>query len=338
MFESMTLFLPSVTGIHALVPHPVLPSEALDVLRVALNVLVPGGAPFATYSELRNESWVQLHHEGNLRLAGLATGVCGEVFLDTVLLHLLWEVGATPEEAARVFERNRHKARVLAQYHEKLGGCWTDKGDGPIASYLQRVVNLRNRIAHGGHEPSAGDVESAQDAMMSLESFVAERVLENVARYPLTAFSLFGIDGLRSRGRYSRKTEAAIQSRAPLDWEGAFARWRYHFARVRGNGVDPGATPESLNLVWARYPDGSVRWFVHDRDARMASAVDGKAMVPEEVVRTLDELRVALEKENPPHPIYTDVRVEPTRLAEAAGNWVPEYELIPELSIQVPGW
>lgn len=46
---------------------------------------------FFTFSDLRREAMVALHRRGDYRSAVLATATAAEVFLDDLLLHLLWE-------------------------------------------------------------------------------------------------------------------------------------------------------------------------------------------------------------------------------------------------------
>jgi hypothetical protein len=74
-------------------------SEAqLDVLPIAAQQAAMGG--FTAYGEIRREGWVQRDIEGNHRLAGMLAGMGGEVLLDDLLKHLLWEGGSEPAAVA----------------------------------------------------------------------------------------------------------------------------------------------------------------------------------------------------------------------------------------------
>lgn len=334
-FESMYAFLPSRHSIRRRSRHPQLDEKTLDELQVAIDSIAPGGNPFSLYTELRNESWVQLHNEGNLRVAGIMTGVAAEVFLDTLLLHLMWEERRAPQEAAAVFEK-LHKNRVMSEYHSRLGGTWTDRGTSAISSYLTNVVYLRNRVAHAGYEPSYEQVMLAQNAVVELERYVGDLLTRQFKRWSLTCLSWTGTVGLAQRGIPAASVKMALQTNAEFDGWGTFDRWRQHFVRNRGGLQTPGSDPDQLQLLWVRTVDGKTHWFLADNATRMASSVDVDGVVSPEALDLIAKVQRALDESPPEVATRMDVRMLPGKLAKLSATWSPDYEVIPGERIFMP--
>lgn len=209
------IFRVNVFAAAADAAHPIFGETELERFGQTLDQL-SRRTPFDTYAEIRREGWVQRDYEGNTRLAGLLAGIAGEVLLDTLLLHVMWEEGDSPESAAAVFDNQFHRTRVVAHYHDRLGGDWRSNGESPVARYLTELAPLRHRVAHGGHEPSRDDVEDAYELLGELEHYVGGLLAADRGRrdYPRTAMTWLGQRGLERRGVWTRRMRELTRSHA----------------------------------------------------------------------------------------------------------------------------
>lgn len=307
-----------------------LAGEALEVLAVAADVL-ERGAPFAAYADLRRELAVQLHHDGNDRVAVVMAATAAEVLLDTVLLHLLWQEHADPGDAARVFDRStRHQARVTTYLPARLGGDWVANGEGAVGRYFARVANLRNRVVHTGLVPSRKEALAAEAAVSDLESFVADRLVadENRNRYPRTALALMGRPGMEGRDAFTRHIQELGDDEQEPDWIEAFKRYRHVVdLRSRTDLPEPGGDPTRLQL-YVELPER--RYVMYDPAVLMAAVVsDGETFLT-------DQQRQALKQratEIPPHAFDRIRMFGPEFTAPPDLDWRPEEEFFPELTM-----
>lgn len=144
---------------------------------------------FMDYVDLRREAEVALARDGHWRSAVLFAATAAEVLLDELLMHLLWERADRPEDAAHLFvdQRQGSIGRVRKEYHPLVGGDWSVKGEGPVATWVKQVAGLRHRVIHSGYEPTAGEADRATRALRDLELYVRD-LLADLARR-----GLFGV-------------------------------------------------------------------------------------------------------------------------------------------------
>lgn len=313
-----------------------LDQEQLDVLSAAMLHQTSNG-PFASHLDFVREAEVALVRDGAHRAAVLFTATACEVLLDDLLAHLLWQERTRPEDAAVVFE-SWLTARVKTQYHPRLGGNWSVDRPGPVREWSLKVAGLRNRVVHGGYEPSLDEARAAADAAQDLNAYACDLVAEKARAYPRTALVLPGERGLRRRGKWSRRLAELADDPAEVPWTETFARWRQAMQRARADS--PVAVAPSLADAWTYLvvrSDGQQQWVVHDRAAGMASAVD-----PARVTGVLPAQREQLDRlvqaqTVSPHDDYT-VLVAGAETPEPPGDaWVPEYRLVPGAGVMVDG-
>lgn len=163
---SLDYFIPGCAPPTALGIRPE-PFDAPTMDRVAhFADYVARSGGFDTYLDLRREAMVQRHFDGNNRMALVALATAGEVLLDTVLLHMLWEEHLPPEDAAAFFDRNKgHTARVGKHFPPRIGGGWDPQANSAAGRYLRELVRLRHQVVHAGHEPTDGELEAARTAL-----------------------------------------------------------------------------------------------------------------------------------------------------------------------------
>jgi hypothetical protein len=312
-----------------------LDQEQLDVLSAAMRHQASDG-PFASHLDFVREAEVALVRDGAHRAAVLFTATACEVLLDDLLAHMLWQERVRPEDAAAVFD-GWLTARVKTQYHPRLGGNWSLDRPGPVAAWSTDVAALRNRVVHGGYEPSLAEARSAADAAQDLNTYACDLVAAKTGDYPRTALVLPGERGLRRRGRWSRRgaRRAAHPQHGP--WAETFARWRQAMQRARADS--PAAVAPSTTDAWTYLvvrSSGDQQWVVHDRTAGMAARLD-----PARVAGVLPGQREQLDRlvraqASAPHDDYT-IRVAGAAPPPSDSDWVPEYRLVPGAGVMVDG-
>ncbi|WP_133160296.1 hypothetical protein [Cryobacterium zongtaii] len=226
------IFLANSVGISALaLPEP-LTEQQNAAFRFAFEA---PDTPFATYADLRRESAAALRLRGDSRSSTLASATAAEVFLDTLLLHLLWEEGSTAEAAARLFTTSIAR-RVRSQYAQRLGGIWNCMdATTPPGAWLELTANVRNRLIHAGVRPTRADAETAYRATIHLERYAADLLCgpTRLPRYSRTALALVGDPGLIRRGVQSATIAAYRRDEEDADWGAEFTNWRSIVAAER---------------------------------------------------------------------------------------------------------
>lgn len=290
--EAELLVLPRSAGPSALGLRPEMPDE--DTLqRIAqVEAQLGAGQAFDAYIDLRREAMVQRHLDGNRRMTVLALAIAGEVFLDVLLLHLLWEEHTPPEAAQSLFDRqDRHTRRVLANLPDRLGGAWDPSASTGVANYLQDLVRLRHRVVHTGHEPTADELNAAWASLFALERFVGDRLAHdrNLSRYPRTAVAWLGERGLRRRGRLTRRIRRLMEDPNEPNWSQLFSRYQLRVdAAMQPQSPEPDG--RSLLVHTCIHEDGHIEWFLYDEETYLASPVQPAAVASEEQIGDMHEL------------------------------------------------
>ncbi|WP_157803009.1 hypothetical protein [Compostimonas suwonensis] len=210
------VFITHGPGLRASVVPDSLSREQLERLGGILSHLTPGGV-FWSYADLRREAQVALWLRGDYRSAVLAAATAAEVYLDTVLLHMLWMEGAAPEAAAAVFNRGQLGSRVRREYAPRLGGQWDLTGSGPIGAWHVKTAALRNRVTHAGYVPSLAEAKLALENVLKLEVYLIDLVCapQALERYIKTALEMTGTPGIERRGRLNKRFQQLIDSVLP---------------------------------------------------------------------------------------------------------------------------
>ncbi|PPF13182.1 MULTISPECIES: hypothetical protein [unclassified Rathayibacter] len=226
------IFLPNDIGIGALAEPTPLTERQSAAFRYAY--LHPDLA-YAGYTDLRREAAAAMRLRGDVRSSVIHAATAAEVLIDTTVLHLLWEVGRTPEEAAPVLNPPI-AARVRSQFPPLLGGVWAcrDITTAPGA-WLVNTANLRNRVVHSYFEPSVEQANAAYSATIELEQYICDLLCKprGRQRFPRTALALAGNPGLLRRGVEQGEIELMRSPEQEPGWVVAFAAWREEVMTVR---------------------------------------------------------------------------------------------------------
>lgn len=323
---------PSAFG---LTPEP-LTAEELEGVDRALDQLARASM-LAAYVDLRRDAMVQRDLEGNNRLLVATLATAGEVFLDSLLLHMLWEEGVEPAKAAQIFNRSvRHQRRVATQFPPRLKGGWKPRGTGPVADYFEDLVWLRNRVVHTGTVPTDTEASAAFDALTGLEHFCGDRLCAAgvLKRYTRTAMSFLGERGIRARNAWNNHVQTLVLDPGEPDWIDAFARFRHLVDRhLSGTLPRSGSRIDDLYLYFEVAPDNSCRFVLHDVGTLEAAVVpDASELLWSEVRTSLDKLKdhvIRTPAHERDHPVRMLLAFD--RNAVGTYTWRPEADLFPDL-------
>jgi hypothetical protein len=333
------LFRLNVHALHDEIGSSIVEAEQFVALQIASDQAARGGA-FHPYAELRREGWVQRDFEGNLVLAAALAGMAGEVLLDTLLKHMLWEEEADPDEAAKLFEDTGFAARLRRHYHERLGGVWRETGPGPVADFQSQTAQLRHRVVHAGYEPTRSEVADSFDALWSLETFIGDRLASsrNRRNYPRTAIAWMGWEGLARRKAVTNALRRLSEDPEEPNWVDAFAYWSHWFRRaLEPRPLAPGKDLSGVDLI-AVIGDGPLYWALHDRATRHAAKLDDPPQVDGQQISTLEALALASEEEAPgmPHAVLVDYSDDLLEELVDGATWRREADIFSHIVYNFP--
>jgi hypothetical protein len=323
-------------NVHRDTRDPELTEDEAGALHVAFGAQANRDV-FTNYLEFLRETKVALEVDGDYRAAVVFAATACEVLLDELLSHMLWEEGQRPEDAAAVFN-SWLTARVKSQFQPRLGGVWSTEKSGPVQRWSRDVAAVRNRIVHGGYEPTLDEARVAGDAARELETHLADRFASRVSTYPRTAVRFLG-PGLRRRGKWTKRLEALVSDPDEVPWAETFARWRdaMQRARVDSPTFQAPSADKSIVVVVKR-ADGTVQWVLHDREAAMVAIVDPALVrgMPPAQRESVDKGVNAIALEGSGADISVAV-FGATAPEPAARDWVPQYRLVPGAGVMVTG-
>lgn len=230
-------------------------------------------APYYAHSDLRREAIAALHRDGNYRSCVVWAAAATEDLFDEVLKHMLWEENARPERCIGLF-RPPLLDRLSQHYRPRLPS-WDLHEVGPLREWLTRVAWVRNRVVHAMYKPSREEAEAAISALDQLVTHIGDLLVSDLAKYPRTAFTLLGREGLARRNSMTPALEALSTSTTERSWRRTFARWRStHGLLLRDDRLEkrvPDLTNAQVFLVYRR--DGLGYWCAVDNDTGQAVKV-----------------------------------------------------------------
>jgi len=310
--------------------------------RLAMGLRQQGHRGFVTdYLELVRETQVALSDDGSYRAAVLFSATSCEVLLDNLLAHMLWEEAKRPEDASSYYDSPTAgiTARVKRHFHTRIGGRWSVDTPGPLHDWFTQVAGLRNRVSHGGYEPTLTEAQAAAGVAGALAAHLGDLVADAAGRYPRTALALPGEAGLHRRGKWSRRLERVREKPQEVDWIPTFARWRT--AMQRAVDDSPTYLAPSVENAWllaVLRPGETEKWVVHDREAGMAATVDPPrsdelTAAQREALGRLRARPTADADSNPQSLVVFGVTLKepPPR------DWLLEYRLVPMAGVMVDG-
>ena len=103
---------------------------------------------------------------------------------DTTLAAMLGEEGLAPADAAEHWGTSSVTRRIERLYANRLGGNWDLEGTGPVANWRRQIADVRNSAIHTGREVTSAEVNAAGVAAGALTTFMAQRILSQLAKVP----------------------------------------------------------------------------------------------------------------------------------------------------------
>jgi hypothetical protein len=312
--------------------------EEMRFLHKALG-RVAGGA-FSAHLDMHRETHVALDRQGDHRLAALLSGIAAESLLDELMLHLMWEEGLTPEQAARNWGEGLD-FRVRTELPRRLGGSWDVTRRGPIGVWSQDVAALRHRVVHAAYIPSVEEAQGSFRGLNGLVTHLCDRLArpEVLKSYPRTAVVLAGEGGLHRRGAYKRRIRDLETDPNEVPWNETFYRWREAWRRTRQDLSTGARVPDQRNawLLAIRHPDRTVCWVLHDRQQHLAIEVE--LADDEPYPGFLEQLHALADSahldDGYPSPLSVAFTYAGESTPRPGATWVEEYHHVPITEVMV---
>ncbi|WP_454085786.1 hypothetical protein [Georgenia sp. Marseille-Q6866] len=322
---------------RAIITPPTLSDDQLaDVARARPRIA--GSAPFVASLDIYREAKVALHRHGDTRIAAILCGVTSESLLDELLLHMIWEEGAYPEDVAGSWPDSL-KSRVKREYASRLGGQWDLRAPNQVTRWHDDVAQLRHRVVHGTYVPTRGEATLALSRLDELLAFLVDRLLNkrNLSKYPRTAWMLAGARTFEERKVRSPELVALMADPSQPNWDETFVRWRETVTRRRRDKEHPRVPDPAAAFLYAvRHPNGMLTWCLHDRAQHLAARVTvDESMLPSDKFVDLRSKLDELSQIDPQKAVSFGLDRDAGPSVEIAGPWVEEYHLVPLSGVMV---
>jgi hypothetical protein len=79
-----------------------------------------------------------------------------------------------------------------------------------VGAWRYNVAKVRSDVLHRGHRPTSAEARASVAGLAQLRAHICDRLAAQARRYPRTAFTLVGPDGLSDR-------DALVDTRTALD-------------------------------------------------------------------------------------------------------------------------
>lgn len=289
------------------------------------------------YTDLYNQALVALNLDGNCREAAVMVGAASEAFLNLLILCLRWETGMTPEISALAWP-DSFATRISTNLPPVLGGNWSPRGEAPYGRWRRHTYELRNRVAHGGYEPSTHECELAIKSLDALIAEIAMRLTSGarLKAYPRVASMLFGS---RLQPRLPRLPWLSRLQDDPheVNWIVTSGRWIETHYRLTHDEVEPrvpDASRAELISTWNPKEPTPTSWMLIDTLTGLGA----------EVSVATDKVSMPAEGSSFPSDIEFDEGIpalvghhrQPDDV-QSVGPWVEAYHLNSMLGVMVDG-
>lgn len=300
-----------------------LPVDALEAL-AETELKVAMRRPAMLIYDLRRAALAASRRTGDSRAAVVMAAAACETMIDLTLAAIAWEEGLTPEEGAAELNRYRSVSeRVSKQLAQKLRGSWDVKKDPAYRDWRDLVAGSRNRVVHAGGIPRPHLARDVCDAMFAFFGFLLDRLCAPATRnrYPMTCLIIGSRAVLEPRGGWSQRMRAAATEADELDLQGVFARWHSATTELRLPS-DQQRKPTSPGVpVLVVTTSGRIYWVEHHPSYHLARRAEVTSNV---------SLHLQHATGHPPGRWFT---FDESPTYRALGEWLPEYRLIPGISV-----
>jgi len=288
-----------------------------------------------TFFNIKREASLAFRR-GNTMLSVLLFGMASEILLDDLLMLLFWEEGREPNDIAEMLKEEEYKTtsdRIeRGLFGQRLGGNWSiDKDRGAMRNWRYHIRDVRNSIAHTGHEPTAIEMQRANDTLMELTIYLTELLCDRLDYYPITVY-LFARGSLKKRGleeKYDKVLTGLIKPSNP--WR-TFENWRFEVERQRSGNPAEGNRKRAYPAV-CLHSSGREIWLMVDESTRLALIIPEQKL-GRDMQKSLDEIRSRVGAYRPEkNHLVRLIDVKPVFDKNACTKWIPLYKVSSERSI-----
>ncbi|KAB1925792.1 hypothetical protein F8280_10980 [Micromonospora noduli] len=291
-------------------------------------------AIFQRFNTFNLDAYESLFLYGDYRAAVLNSATAAECFLDDILSYALWWEGLTPQEAAPLLSKPIYK-RVKSEFPGRFGGIWLPSRRGAVLDWHQKVARYRDRIIHGGYQPTREEANGALEALSKLRKFVGKQVLSRKAiqDYKHLPLLLLGPDGANREG---------LDVSAMMDWYtdhanlgSRFDKWRSICRRLRIESFSGALDPELNKVpVFAVVTDQKIAHYAVDIPVATAAEIRIPHLRAEEQKLLVDaQQALSVDETHRTFP-FVDMGLK-TRLM-ISDKWYPAEDLLPGYEFMRP--
>ena len=169
------------------------------------------GNPHLNFVEYAKRAQHAFFAQGDYTATLIWCHMSSERLLNGVLLMSGFEGGAGTDEAAQWLEKPLRK-RVQRYFGERFGGRWNTRDDHSlIGKWSQNVVDVRNRVVHGGKGATEGEAIAASNSCVDLERHLKNRLIARRHDFPNTAMVFVGVPVMKERGAWDDRMAKALE-------------------------------------------------------------------------------------------------------------------------------
>jgi hypothetical protein len=269
------------------------------------------------------------YDSGNTIVAGILLGMAAEILLDELLLMLLWEEGVLPHEAREIFKNEEtdtaFKRVKSGLYQKRIGGDWSTGETGVIHKWRYHVLELRNKIAHIGYEPTQNEMQEGQDTLVELVKYIADLLCANLEKYPVCADLIVGHSGMERRG--CRKLFEEIIKDLPylINPQRTFGNWKFEIERLARENPFVGSYKKSVP-VYLVHANGDQMWLLLDEKNRLVKRIPDQTIANSKQRAGLDKtINIAITQRKGQSTLIELQNFRPKYNKVAGSEWTPLY-------------
>lgn len=310
----------------------------IDKLGSAVHTDITTGAEVinATLDTFREASLA--YRRGEVLSASILFASSVEVFLDSLLLYLLWEEGRRPEDAFEIMYQTKMclckdcKAKMTTTldrvtgglYETRIGGDWSKNSE--LMKLWREVAELRNRVVHTGVEPDTASVNRIVQIVPQIQTILVDYLVSAIDRYPLAAYFIAGQDGLERRGLSSNLDDyIPSEELKPVSLSIPFLNWKFEVERLNSKKLRK-TTDDQCQLAFVIHPSGQNRWILYNGRLKIFRLI-GEQTVKGGVQQSLAEIDTEARKNGIQQTIIVDVHDVTPNSKTAKVIWYPMYRL-----------
>src|SRR5258708_6429834 len=280
------------------------------------------------FYNIRREALLS-YDSGSTIVAGILLGMAAEILLDELLLMILWEEGVLPDQAREIFKNEETDAafkRVKSGlYQERIGGNWSVGGTGVIRQWRYHILELRNRIAHIGYEPTQEEMQKGLDTLVELVKHIADLLCTDLEKYPICTNLIVGHSGMERRGCRNLFEEIIKNLPYPANPQATYGNWKFEIERLVRENPFVGSYKKSIP-VYLVHASGAQMWLLLDEKNRLVKRIPNQTIANSQQQAGLDKaISVAAVQRKGQSTLIEMQGFRPRYIKVADSEWTPLY-------------